>query len=73
MLGVEKERRVLLFLDPSSLARSLAARFAYHSNGELPQRLAVQGMWIYTGGFDVNRLRLRIKGQHVWRIIPYQS
>ena len=42
-------------------------------NGEYPRRLAVQGMWIHTGGSDVNRLRLRIKGQHVCRIIPYQS
>ena len=47
-----EKRKVLLFLHPSSPARSLAARFAYHSNGELPRRLAVQGMWIYTGGSD---------------------
>ena len=38
---------------------------------ELPRRLAVQGMWIHMGGSDVNRLRLRVKGQHVWRIVPY--
>ena len=37
------------------LARSLAARFARHSNGELPRKLAVQGMWIHTGSSDVNR------------------
>ena len=69
--GWRKKRGFSFFSTPCrSRFLSRLASFTTR-NGELPRRLAVQGMWIYTGGSDVNRLRLTIKGQHVWRIIPY--